>query len=474
MASLQIEQFSFTYDTRQPNILNNITLNVEPGHFYLLMGPSGSGKSTLLKAMAGLTPKFGGYITNGHILLEGQEIGPIVPFERAKYVAMLFQNPSRQFAMQTPREQLTFTLENLQLPIEKIKERVDWTLTHFNLTAFADRTLLTLSGGEQQRVALANIVSMNSDIILLDEPFANIDPISRQLLLETLKDIQKQFNKTIFITDHDPTGYNGLADHLLQFDADTGTIHNGDLNQLQTEATSKYFIGDLHGDSQLGWKKLSLTVGKSHKLLDQNTLALPQGKLGLLSGANGAGKSTLFNALAHQIPYQGTIILNQQATEKVKLKAWAKQLGLVFQLATDQFVTMTVQDELMLSKKHSLQTDYWTDDRINQAIVALNLSHVINHVVYQLSGGQQKKVQTLAMLIMAQPIILFDEPLAGLDKQSSLAVLTLIKTNIKNLKQTGLMISHQRSNLAKFIDYELVLSHQSIQPAGEVSSCTKD
>nr|WP_237697878.1 ATP-binding cassette domain-containing protein [Leuconostoc fallax] len=100
---------------------------------------------------------------------------------------------------------------------------------------------------------------------------------------------------------------------------------------------------------------------------------------------------------------------------------------MVFQKSTDQFVALTVSDEIKISQRHSLAPHYWNDERIQTAIEALNLAHVTQQVSYQLSGGQQKKLQVLVMLIMAQPVLLFDEPLAGLDMTSLTVVLQLIK-----------------------------------------------
>ena len=225
MTSLRVVDFSFAYEADQPNILNKINLDLTPGSFNLMVGPSGSGKSTLLKAMAGLLPKFGGVVTNDDVLLEGQSIGPIASFEKAKRVAMLFQNPDRQFAMRTAREQITFALENLQLPVADIERRVTDAIARLDLDALADQELLTLSGGEKQRVALATIFAMQSDIILLDEPFANVDPDARRLLLQYLKDLQQTNGTTILISDHDLSGYADLVDTLYQLDTQTGTLH---------------------------------------------------------------------------------------------------------------------------------------------------------------------------------------------------------------------------------------------------------
>ena len=139
MTKLQVDHLSFAYQADQPNVLNQINWVPETGSFNLLIGPSGSGKSTLLKAMAGLLPKFGGVVTAGQVLLNDEPIQPLAPFERAKRIAMLFQNPDRQFAMRTARLQLVFALENLQLPTEVINQRVAFAINALHLEQIADQ-----------------------------------------------------------------------------------------------------------------------------------------------------------------------------------------------------------------------------------------------------------------------------------------------------------------------------------------------
>ncbi|MFL4499932.1 ABC transporter ATP-binding protein [Weissella sp. MSCH1] len=465
MTTLAVKNFSFAYDTGQRNILNNISFSPVAGSFNLLIGPSGSGKSTLLKAMAGLMPKFGGIVTGGQILLDGQDIQPVAPFERAKRVAMLFQNPDRQFAMRTAPEQIAFALENIQLPAEQIQDRVADVMTRLNLTAFAEQDLMTLSGGEKQRVALATILAMDSDIILLDEPFANVDPQARQTLLHDLQVLQQTQGKTIVISDHDLSGYAELVDNLYVLEATTGTLQSASLTCLTNLAPVVPFVGQPNPAGDLGWRQLHVSVGE-RTLLTGTTFTVPSQQIGLISGANGIGKSTLFKALTKQISATGTITWAEQDTRKIKAKAWAKRVALIFQTATDQFVTMTVAEELALSQRQTAYPDFWTAERVADAVAQLNLTSVMDHIVYQLSGGQQKKLQTLVMLIMGQPVLLLDEPLAGLDQDSVQAVMTLLQTTVHATQQAILMISHQRQGLADFIDYELVFAEQQLRLIG--------
>ncbi|QDJ58579.1 ABC transporter ATP-binding protein [Weissella sagaensis] len=470
MTNLKVENFSFAYADNQPNILNQINWLPQPGSFNLLIGPSGSGKSTLLKSMAGLLPKFGGVITGGQILLNNEPIQPIVSFERARRIAMLFQNPDRQFAMRTARSQLIFALENLQLSLDVINQRVPLALEALHLTDIADQELLTLSGGEKQRVALAVVLAMDSDIILLDEPFASVDPTARLALLADLKKLQVEQHKTIIISDHDLSGYEKLVDYLYALDTKTGTLSQQPLTKLDNLPVITPFYGVPHPTGHLSFNQLTLTVGQQRTLLAESSFTLPSAQIGLLSGANGIGKSTLFKALGHQIKYAGQINWDGQDTRKIKLKNWTKQVALIFQSATDQFVKMTLQEEINLSQRHSLAASYWTHERIQAALTTLHLDQLLDHVVYQLSGGQQKKLQVLTMLIMGQPVLLLDEPLAGLDSNSVQAIMQLISDSIQATQQSVLMISHQRTGLANFINYELVFKNKSLILIGEANN----
>lgn len=461
--SLKIEDLTFTYADDSNPIFDNLNFELQLNSFNLLLGPSGSGKSTIFKLMSGLYPQYSGVKQKGHILLNEQEITDIVPFERARHVAMLFQNPSRQFTMKTVFEQLVFALENIQYPTHLIEKRTLNILKELNLFQFKDRILQTLSGGEQQRVALATILALDSPIIFLDEPFANIDSTSRVEILNELKHLQLTQNKTIFISDHDISDYDGLVDHLYKIKVSAKNLIELPLTELsdlpsQPNVEKK----DLPNNSIFSWQNLSFSVGE-RLLLAPNSLSIPKGYIGLLSGDNGIGKSTLFAALSHQKKYSGHVLYDNKSSEKIRLRNWAKIVTQIFQNSSDQFIKLHVNEELALSQANSLYSEYWTTARVQEAVEKLNLTHVLSHVNYQLSGGQQKKVQALVMLIMSQPVMLFDEPFAGLDLSSLDNLLTLIKQTTKDLEIATLIISHQRRGVIENIDYEFLMAGQTIR-----------
>lgn len=196
-------------------------------------------------------------------------------------------------------------------------------------------------------------------------------------------------------------------------------------------------------------------------LIEQESLEIYQGKTTLLTGKNGTGKSTLFKVLTKMLPYNGSITYLNKEINKYRTFAYLQHVAQIFQNASDQFLMITVEEEIELSKKHRVNS-YFTDDKITQALAELNLSTHLKQVVYTLSGGQKKKLQILLMLISGHEVLLIDEPLSGLDQESTVKVLQLIKESQKEMKQTIILISHQLHDLQNFCDYHLNLANKQL------------
>lgn len=169
---ITIKNLTFAYYTKP--IIKDLNLTL-PSGFSLFVGPTGCGKSTLLKLIAGLYPKYAGKILSGKIDLHHQK------------TAMMFQNAGEQFTMPTPREEIVFALENLQLSNTEYKKRLAMAVDFTQINSLLDQKISTMSGGEKQRVALAVLIAMDVDILILDEPFASCDPESRHFLINELK-----------------------------------------------------------------------------------------------------------------------------------------------------------------------------------------------------------------------------------------------------------------------------------------------
>lgn len=455
MKNIRFKDLSFNFG-QQP-ILKNITAEFTAGKIHLLTGVSGSGKSTILKLIAGLLPKYGGEIVTGAV---------DVPTDAQ--IGMVFQDPLMQFALDTPRHELEFTLENCQVSTDKIPERVKEALRFAKVDDLANRLITTLSGGQQQRVALAAATAMQPNVLLLDEPFANIDEENRQLILKQLVRLNSDYHTTIIITDHDLHGYEQL--HPLVWQLAKGRLiqlSNKERSQLLTERATQKITTALPPSTLPAIIKFDELAIKrdNYPLLLPTNLGIVKNKITLLTGPNGIGKSTLLKAIARLLKYEGMIEYEGKNIQKISPGKYYKHLGLIFQHANDQFLNVTVGEELALGFK-TCQNPYFNQQQVNEALIALGLNGREDQVVYSLSGGQKKKLQILLMLMRGQETLLLDEPFTGLDPASLKTVLHLIKASQKEKPQTLLIVSHQLSGLDGFVDYHLTMNHQRLNYVG--------
>lgn len=455
MTNLVIQNLQFAYQKHQP-ILNHINLTIQPNSWTLFYGISGSGKSTLLRLLAGLLPKYGGKLLQGSIKLPA-----------GKKVGMMFQDPGLQFALDTPEHEIEFALENLQVPTSEIDQRLTKALQFCNIEQLREQPLTTLSGGEQQRVALAVLVAMDVDILLLDEPFANIDNANREFLINQLQKLQHTHHKTIIIADHDLHGYANLATQIVLFQNQTAMLLDDQARQTllaradqQANATVSIALPTSAEQPLIKLDHLLIQPGQQ-PLIKADNFAFFKNRITLLTGATGTGKSSLFKALTKLNYFQGNIFYDQQNIQKISARRYARLVSYVFQRASDQFLNVTVGEELALSLKHG-HNPYFDDQHLQAALNLIGLSGFENRIVYSLSGGQKKKLQILLMLMMGPTVLLLDEPLSGLDTKSMQAVIQLIQASQAVYPQTLIIISHQLTGLRDFVDFHVHLQDQQL------------
>lgn len=459
MATVTIQNLTYAPTPQHAPVLQDLAATFIGGRFSLLTGPSGSGKTTLLRLIAGLTPLPSG----AQLTFDGHPLSTIPATQRARTVALLFQEPSTQFTMDTVENELRFALENQQVPPTQMSAKITAALEFVGISHLRKRTLMQLSGGEQQKVALAIIVAMDSDVILLDEPFASIDPATRQVLLTRLVSLCHDHGKTIILADHDLSGYAPWVDHLTVLRAGQLTTLSATATQARLAAFTPEKLHLTHvklpadeTPSVLQGHQFSLTR-HDRTLITPQDLAVFTHQMTLITGPNGSGKSTFFRALVRLGHYHGTLTYQGKDIQHWRRRAYARHVSLMFQAATAQFLNVTVAEELALSQQYG-NTQYFTPERLHAALVALNLADRDDQIIYSLSSGQQKKLQLLCMLMMAPDVLLLDEPLKGLDLASVHAVLQLLATTQRDLHLTVVLISHQLSGLDAYVDYHLALT----------------
>jgi energy-coupling factor transport system ATP-binding protein len=444
-AELTINHLTFSYGDRE--VIRDLSLTLPAGTFSLLIGPTGCGKSTLLKIMAGLYPKYGGQLTSGQVSLGGRS------------QAMMFQEAGEQFTMATPREEIIFAMENLGKSKTEFADRLKLASEFAEIDSLLDQKIVTMSGGEKQRVALAVLVAMDVDLFLLDEPFASVDPAARRFLIGRLAKLKEQ-GKTIIITDHLFDDYQGKVDGVYRFKDEQVDLLTKDEQAflLATEPIGLHFSLPENEPAAFVMKNFAIKQGRP--LLEQKELAIPKGKVTLITGPNGSGKSSLFKAMTKLLDYQGSLTWEGKEVAKLKERTYFQHVAQIFQNASDQFMAITVKEELALSQKHA--SPYFTPEVLDQALADLDLADHMDQVVYSLSGGQKKKLQILLMLLSGQKVLLIDEPLSGLDQKSIEQVVQLLQKCQEKSGQTILLISHQFYGISTWCDYHLRLAGREL------------
>lgn len=202
MSIISISNLSFQYLRNTAPTLRNINLEINRGDFILLSGPTGCGKTTFCRCLTGLVPHFHNGYFKGEVLIDGLNTLKVPVYETAKKVGMVFQNPENQLVAMNVERELGFAMENLAYPSDEIRARIEESIELFQLESLREKAPYELSGGEQQRVAIAAILTLNPDIIILDEPTSNLDPVGAHRILELLKKLNTDYNKTIIIIEH--------------------------------------------------------------------------------------------------------------------------------------------------------------------------------------------------------------------------------------------------------------------------------
>jgi len=218
MAIIELNQVSYKYPGRTQESIKNLSITIEKGEFVLITGPSGCGKTTLCRCFNGLIPHFYQGEIKGEINVAGYNVIQHEIFELAKHVGFVFQNPENQLFALSVEKDVAFGLENLGIPRNEMRERVDWALKLTNTEELRKRAPHELSGGQQQRVAIASVLVMNPEVIVLDEPTSFLDPLGAKQIFEVINDLNKKLKVTIVLIEHRLDLTAKYANHIIALD----------------------------------------------------------------------------------------------------------------------------------------------------------------------------------------------------------------------------------------------------------------
>lgn len=438
--SLALDSCVFTID-EQPL---TATFELAPGEVKGIYGPSGSGKSTLFRLLAGLSDQ--GF-ESGRYLVDEKEFKDLSSTQRIAAISLMFQNPDTQFCMRTPREELLFCLENRAIPLNEMASRVESALDFCEIRHLEHRVLTTLSGGEKQLVALACCLVLESRYLLLDEPFANLDPSTTQSLVEKLTDIQQQKKIGILLIDHQVAPVaDWVQEWLLLCDAfqpipSSKLLEQEELLRQTMLKPSPTSIGR----PLLRFEHFRLPIG-GHSLVIKNETFFAGERIGI-TGKSGLGKSTFFKALLQQVPYEGRIYYQEQCLTPRSRPF--ERMSWIMQNPQDQFLASSVAKELANGQEK---------DDLSEKLIQLGLWEKQEDSPFLLCQGQQRRLAVACLIDREIPILLVDEPTYGQDLRQSWQLMSLLAEKAAS-GTLVIIISHDLRILSDFCDRTFDFNH---------------
>lgn len=477
-----IDNLTYTYSARETATLQGCHLTVARGEFVLLAGPTGCGKSTLLKAINGLIPHHSDGMMQGKVRVAGLDTCRSAMAALSQKVGLVFQNPDDQLFATTAEDETAFGPENLALPRGEIRRRVTDALGQVGLGPMAGHAPQNLSGGQKQRLAIAAVLAMAPEILLLDEPFAQLDPAGTQEVLAVIRRLNRQ-GMTVVMAEHRLHEMAHVVDRLVVMQQ--GRIAaNGPVREVfgrrrlfrnlglrvPHSVTFSWAAGfdeialspaeikrklngrpwplrrcedvgnGRQGDVQ-PWKHVEQTrcvleldgvsfryTRKGPDILKEVSLKVCAGEMVALMGSNGCGKSTLLWHCAGLLrPLSGRVTAAGSMPGRIKPWKMAGRIGIVFQNPTLMLFNETVQGELGFGPRALGFSAAELEARLQQVAGRLGIVGLLADNPLALSTGQRLRVAAGSVLTMEPQLILLDEPTSGQDRHHAEGLLGYLR-----------------------------------------------
>ena len=440
-----IEIVDFSLKIKDKVLFDNVNLNIKEHSWLVLTGNIGSGKSTLLRTICKLNKeKYDGLIT-----YKEKSIVDIPMQEHVRHVGYVMQHAINQFVMPTLEEEIIFALENLCLDPQIINERLEYALSITKTKELANKHVHTLSGGERQRAAFAVALAMGSEILILDEPFANVDKKTRNSLLTLLKELNNK-GVTIIVCDHEYQLYLDYADTFYY-------LSNGSLELIENpsiKTTTINLAKNIQTEELLKLKEVIITQDNK-ELLNTTDFTIHKG-ITTLTGDNGTGKTTLLHAISQLKKYKGNIYFKD--TKVKKSRKLYRKISTCLQDAFQQFISLMPREEISMQKDIWDHANMWQERLLKE----FDLEKELDKSLYYYSGGQRKLIQLMCLLSQKTELLLLDEPFTHLDERACSFIMDWIEENKKLVGQSFIIVSHRLEPLNNRSDYHIEISNNTL------------
>jgi energy-coupling factor transport system ATP-binding protein len=493
---IEFDRVTYCYPDQTVPALADFSTRIRPGEFVLVVGPSGAGKSTFLRCLNGLVPHFFGGRWAGQARVFGSDPVTMAPRGMSGVVGFVFQDPEAQAVVDTVEDEVAFALENHSVPQQIMRKRVEEALDQMHVAHLRRRRMSTLSGGERQRVAIASVLALQPELLVLDEPTSQLDPQSAEEVLLALRQLNEDLGLTVVLSEHRLERVIQYADRILYLPGGGAQPVLGtprDVMDVLPMVPPLVQLG-----RALGWRPLPLTIKEGRSFARQTLAriaemteepeemapaARPSGPSGVvaaftlrdvhyaygaipalrglnlvgqrgefvaLMGRNGSGKSTLLKHLAGLLrPQRGDVTVAGLDTRSVDVAEIIKHIGYVPQQPSTLLFNETLLAELQFTRRsRGLPADEAADRAL---LERLGLGDAAERDPRDLSGGEQQRAALAAVLVGDPELLLLDEPTRGLDYGQK-QILADVLVKLKRDGHTIVMATHDVELVAECAD----------------------
>jgi energy-coupling factor transport system ATP-binding protein len=476
-ARIDLRGWGLRHPGRRDWAVRGVDLTVEPGERVLVLGPSGAGKSTLLTALAGLIDPSGGAQTEGFLLVDGLD-----PRAARDRTGLLFQDAESQLVMGRAGDDVAFGLENRCVPTNQIWARVDAALAAVEFPYGRDRPTHALSGGEQQRLALAGTLALRPGLLMLDEPTANLDPDGSAEVREVLASVLDRLGATMLLVEHRVDEAVSLVDRVVVLQAGGGVVADGPPGRIFRERGTELAAAGVWVPDQppAPPPRRSRPPSSALVLAEHATFRYPGADVDAVEaidvqvrssetlaivGPNGSGKSTLALMLAGLIaPRLGRVMAGEalaaghghEPIARWPARELVRRIGTVFQDPEHQFLAGSVREELLLGPRRAGIGEAASRRRADELLERLHLDRLAEANPFTLSGGEKRRLSVATALATAPALIILDEPTFGQDRRTWGELLHLLAA-LRDEGRGVCFVTHDRAFVHALADRTLVL-----------------
>jgi energy-coupling factor transport system ATP-binding protein len=521
-ASIQIRDLWFEYPRGSEPTLKGIDLEIREGEYVVITGRTGSGKTTLAMCLNGLIPHLVDGTIRGEVIVGGLRVADHPVHELTPIIGMVFQNPEDQLFSLNVVDEVAFSIENLGYSHDEIVSRVDSAIETVGLAHRIGFSIFHLSGGEKQKTAIASNLTVAPDILVLDAPTADLDPVSSREVVRTLVDLRSRGEaKTFIVADSDLSDLIELADRIIAIDEgevvldgspqDLLTDHFDELVSLGVRMPDHVRVahhlqqalpeldrfpltreevrallerlarqgrlqfkesGPMEGSSQqarggenpiVSLEGVTFTYDGGPTILKDVDLDIWEGECVAIIGENGSGKTTLMKLIAALLkPQKGIVWTAGRDTARTPIEGIVESVGYLFQNPDNQLFTGSLEREIAFGPERRGVPPEEVEQRVTEALSMIGLEAYRDWHPFMLSRGQRQRLAVATVLASRPRLVLLDEPTTGQDQISLDSLMELMEGLIERHNATVIMVTHDMNLVARHASRVLVINDGEI------------